>query len=146
MKWVTRARPKVDRVASAWLIKRFVDLDAEFVFVERHDPVPTGAIPFTLPGAEINPVEGVSTTYDALVAKYRIDDRTAVAIQAAIHDSEVDAAEELTRLRRPESAVLAMILRGLSRVSESDQENVERAIVMLDALASELRGIQETSH
>jgi hypothetical protein len=145
MRWVTRTQPHVDRCASAWLIKRFIDPEAEFLFIERSDPIPEGAVAFTLPGAEIKPVEGIFTTFDALMAKYQVSDQVARAIQAAIHDFEIDAAEDLTRVRRPESVGIALILRGLANVSASDQQTVERAIMALDALASELRAILETT-
>ena len=139
MRWVTRKQPHVDRCASAWLIKRFIDPEAEFTFIERHDPIPEGAIAFTLPGAEIKPMEGVSTTYDALMERYGVTDPVARAMQAAIRDFEIDAAEDLSRVRRPESAGIALILRGLARVSDSDEQIVERAMVILDALAAEMR-------
>ena len=67
MKWVTRKQPHVDRCASAWLIKRFIDKGAEFYFISREDPIPKDMIAFTLPKAEIKPVEGKMTTYDALL-------------------------------------------------------------------------------
>lgn len=139
MLWVTRKEPHVDRSASAWLIKRFIDPSAELAFIERNDPIPDGAIAFTLPGASLKPVEGVSTTYDVLIERYGVTDAAARAIQAAIHDFEIDAAEDLARVRRPEAAGIALILRGLARVSASDQEIVDRAMVVLDALAAELR-------
>jgi hypothetical protein len=55
--WVTRQRPHVDRCASAWLIKRFIDTDAVFQFITRESEIPEGAIGFTLPKAEINPIK-----------------------------------------------------------------------------------------
>jgi hypothetical protein len=74
MPWVTRQKPHVDRCASSWLIKRFVDKDAVFQFVTREQEIPRGAIVFTLPKAEINPVQGVKTTFDALIQKYGVAD------------------------------------------------------------------------
>lgn len=59
MKGVTREKARVDRIACPWLIKRFIDTEATFGFIGRQDPVPAEVIPFVLPGAEINPVEGV---------------------------------------------------------------------------------------
>ena len=57
MLWVTRHNPHVDRCSSAWLIKRFIDKKAKFIFISNEDPIPKGAIAFTLPKAEIKPVE-----------------------------------------------------------------------------------------
>jgi hypothetical protein len=59
MLWVTRQKPHVDRCASAWLIKRFIDKDATFQFVTKEQKIPKGAIGFTLPKAEIKPIESV---------------------------------------------------------------------------------------
>jgi hypothetical protein len=143
MRWATRTQPHVDRCASAWLIKRFIDPEAQFLFIERHDPIPEGAVAFTLPTAEVKPVEGVSTTYDALMERYRVVDPAARTIGELIYDFEIDAAEDLARVRRPESAGIALILRGLSKVSTSDEQTIERATIMLDALASELREMPE---
>jgi hypothetical protein len=67
MLWVTRHKPHVDRCTSAWLTKRFIDKKARFRFISKDDPVPKGAILFTLPEAEIKPVAEERTTYDVLV-------------------------------------------------------------------------------
>ena len=92
MLWVTRTQPHVDRCASAWLIKRFIDEEARFGFISREDPIPNGAIAFTLPKAPIRPIEGEKTTYDVLVEKYHIQDPIALLVGKYIHDFEIDAA------------------------------------------------------
>ena len=74
MLWVTRQKPHVDRCASAWLIKRFVDKDAIFQLITREQEIPRGVIAFTLPKAEINPVQEVKTTFDSLIQKYGVTD------------------------------------------------------------------------
>lgn len=74
MLWATRHEPHLDRCSCAWLIKRFIDHDATFTFMGRQETLPKGSIPFVLPGADVNPVERVSTPYDALVAKYEVND------------------------------------------------------------------------
>jgi hypothetical protein len=90
MKWVTRDYVHLDRVASPWLIKRFVDRDAEFVFVpwSRDHRMPADAIPIALPGAELGPHDATGTTFDKIVAKYAIDDpaiaRMARVIRAGV--------------------------------------------------------------
>ena len=93
MLWVTRHKPHVDRCASTWLIKRFIDKEARFEFISAEDQIPNGAIAFTLPKAQIKPVEGKKTTYDALAAKYHIRDPFALMIGRFIHDFEIDAEE-----------------------------------------------------
>lgn len=138
MLWATRHEPHLDRCASAWLIKRFIDPDATFAFVGRDEVPPSGSIPFVLLGAEVNPVEGVSTSYDALVAKHRVRDPTALRIGEIIHDYEVDAGEDAARTRLKETAGVFKVVRGLARVSKSDQETVAGALVVFDSLRAQL--------
>ena len=138
MLWVTRHEPHLDRCASAWLIKRFIDLDATFAFVGRSEAPPSGSIPFVLPGAEVNPVEGVSTSYDALIAKYEVRDATALRIGKIIHDYEVDAGEDAEKTRLRETAGVFKVVRGLTRVSKSDEETVASALVVFDSLRAQL--------
>ena len=138
MLWVTRHEPDLDRCASAWLIKRFIDADASFAFINMGETPPTGGIPFVLPGAEVNPVAGVSTALDALVAKYGVTDAVALRIASFVHDYEVDAGEDATKLKLPEAAGVFKVIRGLARISESDEETVGRALVVFDSLYAEL--------
>lgn len=134
MKWVTRKNPHVDRCASAWLIKRFIDKDASFGFISKDDPIPKGAIGFTLPKAEIKPIEGESTTYDALLQKYEVTDPAAVKIGKFIHDFEITANEDPNRVEFAETPGLCYILKGLEKASKTDQETIEKAFVVLDAM------------
>jgi hypothetical protein len=136
--WVTRHEPHVDRCASAWLIKRFVDPDASFAFIGRDEPPPAGGIPFVLPGAEVNPVPGVSTALDALVTRYGVQDPVALSIASIVHDYEVDAGEDVAKLKLPETAGVFKVVRGLVRVSKSDQETLARALVVFDSLYAQL--------
>jgi hypothetical protein len=128
----------LDRCASAWLIKRFIDPDATFAFVGKDETPPGGSIPFVLPGAEVNPVEGVSTSYDALVAKHHVRDPTALRIGKIIHDYEVDAEEDISRTKLSEAAGVFKVVRGLARVSKSDEETVAGALVVFDSLHAQL--------
>jgi hypothetical protein len=136
--WATRHEPHLDRCASAWLIKRFIDPDATFAFVGRGEVPPSGSIPFVMPGAEVNPVEGVSTAYDALVAKHQVRDPAALRIGEIIHDYEVDAGEDVARTGLRETAGVFKVVRGLARVSKSDQEIVAGALVVFDSLHAQL--------
>ena len=135
MRWVTRRNPHVDRCASIWLVKSFIDGDAVFEFISRKEPIPEGAVPFTLPGAELSPKEG-RTTFDALVEKYEIKDPTVAQIQGIIRDAE--QAEETGVYRLPESVGVFAVLRGLDRISKNDQEIVDRAMILMDSLYAEL--------
>jgi hypothetical protein len=136
--WATRHEPHLDRCASAWLIKRFIDSNATFTFVNRDEAPPSGSIPFVLPGAEVNPVEGISTTFDALVTKHQVRDPTALKIGEIIHDYEVNAGEDVARTRLGETAGVFKVVRGLARISKSDMETVVDAFVVFDSLHAQL--------
>jgi hypothetical protein len=134
--WVTRKQPHVDRCASAWLIRRWIDKEAKFEFISKEDPIPKGAIAFTLPTAEIKPVEGRATTYDALLQRYSVTDELAVAVGRFVHDFEIDAAENSSKVRFKETLGLCYVLKGLEKVSRTDGEIIERASMILDAFCS----------
>jgi len=138
MLWVTRHNPHVDRCASAWLIKRFIDKKARLAFVSRDDPIPKGAMAFTLPKAEIKPVEKEKTTYDVLVEKYNIQDSIALKIGKFIHDFEIDAEENPAKVRFKETLGLCYVLKGLEKTSKTDNETVNKSFVVLDALYASL--------
>jgi hypothetical protein len=139
MLWVTRHNPHVDRCASAWLIKRFVDKKARFTFISKDDPIPKGVIAFTLPKAEIKPVDNEKTTYDVLIAKYRIQDPIALRIGKFIHDFEIDAEENPSKVKFKETLGLCYVLKGLESTSKTDNEIVEKGLIVLDALYSSLK-------
>ena len=86
----------------------------------------------------MNPVEGVSTAFDALVSKHKVRNPVALRIGSIIHDFEVDAAEDVGKLRVAEGAGLFKVVRGLARISTSDQEIAERAMVVFDSLYAQL--------
>jgi len=144
MLWVTRHNPHVDRCASAWLIKRFIDKKARFAFISRDDPIPKGAIAFTLPKAKIKPVEKEKTTYDTLVEKYNIKDQIALKIGRFIHDFEVNAEENPEKVRFRETLGLCYILKGLEKDSKTDNETLKKGLVVLDALYASLTDQYET--
>ena len=145
MLWVTRTKPHVDRCASAWLIKRFIDKNAKFEFISKEDSIPNDAIAFTLPKAEIKPVERNKTTYDVLVEKYRVQDLYALGIGKFVHDFEIDAEEDASKVKFRETLGLCYVLKGLEKTSKSDKETVQKALVVLDALYETLRNINEQS-
>jgi hypothetical protein len=138
MLWVTRQDPHVDRCSSAWLIKRFIDKKARFAFISKDEPIPKGAIAFTLPRAEIKPVEKEKTTYDVLVEKYNIQDPTALKIGKFIHDFEIDADENPEKVKFKETLGLCYVLKGLEKTSKTDNEIVKKILVVLDALYASL--------
>ncbi len=138
MLWVTRHRPHVDRCASAWLIKRFIDKDAVFEFISKESPIPEGAIAFTLPNVELNPVECVRTTFDALVEKYRVKDPIVMKIKDLVRDYEFNE-ENPDRMSLRETLGVCHILKGLEKTSQTDAETIWKALVVMDALYATLR-------
>jgi len=137
--WVTRTQPHVDRCASAWLIKRFIDEGAKFEFISREDLIPNGAIAFTLPKAPIKPIEGKKTTYDVLVEEYHVQDTIALLVGKYIHDYEIDAEEDASKVTFKETLGLCYVLKGLEKTSKTDEETVQKAFTVLDALYQTLR-------
>ena len=145
MKWVTRERPKIDRIACPWLIQRFIDRDAEFLFVPVAEVLAVaearGATPYDIPGVEMGHV-GELCSFDAFLAKYR-------PIDAALQDLAVIVrGADTSRLDlTPQSAGLYAISLGLSRVYADDHEMLKHGLVMYDALYAWCReGRGETHH
>lgn len=132
MKWITRERPKIDRIACPWLIVRFIDREAEFLYVPPADVLrlaqSTGATPYDIPGVEMSHV-GELCSFDAFLRKYRLDD-PALAQMADIVRGADTSRLDLT----PQSAGLYAISLGLSRVFPDDQEMLRHGMVMYDAL------------
>jgi len=141
MLWVTRQKPHVDRCASAWLIKRFIDKDAVFQFITKESEIPKGAIGFTLPKAEINPVDGVKTTFDLLAEKYQVNDPIVRKIKDIVRDFEFNE-EEPKEIRLKETLGVCYILKGLEKASRTDDETISKAFVVMDALYVTLRELE----
>lgn len=144
MRWVTRERPKIDRVACPWLIARFIDADAEFVFVPPGEVLrvaeTTGAIPFDVEGVELSH-EGPLCSFDAFLRKYRLDD-------PALHELAVIVrAADTARLDlAPQAAGLLAISLGLSHTFRDDQEQLRHGFVVYDALYAWCRNVREETH
>ncbi|BEP67538.1 MULTISPECIES: chromate resistance protein ChrB domain-containing protein [unclassified Variovorax] len=145
MKWITRERPKIDRIACPWLILRFIDREAEFLYVPPADVLTmaqsTGATPYDIPGVEMSHV-GERCSFDAFLAKYRLT-------EPALHQlADIVRGADTSRLDlTPQSAGLYAISLGLSRVFADDHAMLRHGLVMYDALyawCSEGRG--ETHH
>ena len=132
MKWITRERPKIDRIACPWLILRFIDREAVFLYVPATEVLKvareTSATPYDIPGVEMGHV-GESCSFDAFLSKYRLDDpglqRLAVIVRGA-DTSRLDLA--------PQSAGLHAISLGLSRMFADDHDMLRHGLVMYDAL------------
>ena len=132
MKWVTRARPKVDRVACHWLIKRFVDPQAEFLYVPPDQVMDVAqreaAIPFDVPDAELGH-HGAECSFDAIIKKYNLTDRALQRLALIVRGADTTA-KDLT----PESPGLEAIAEGFRLVYGDDHELLEREFPVYDAL------------
>jgi hypothetical protein len=133
MRWATRRRPHVDRLACAWLIHRYVDPEPEFVFVADPDEVPPDATAFDMRGAELSH-HGGSCSFEAFLDRYGLDDPGLVAIARIVH--EADLGDD--RFDAPEAPGLDAVIRGLALVFEDDHELVERALPLFDGLRAHL--------
>jgi hypothetical protein len=116
MRWATRRHCHVDRAACAWLIRRFVDPDAEFVFVDDPDEVPAGATPFDMRGAELSH-HGGDCSFETFLNCYELADPVLWEIAKIVH--EADLADD--RYDAPEAPGLDVLLRGLSMVRGDDE-------------------------
>jgi len=132
MQWVTRARPKVDRIACPWLIKRFVDTNAEFVYVPAEDVQAyadrTGAIPYDIPGVEFGH-HGPECSFDAIVKKHGLTDPALLRLALIVRGADT-ADKDLA----PESRGLEAIADGFRRLFDDDHEQLAAEEIVYDAL------------
>ena len=147
MKWITRERVKVDRVACPWLIKKFVDPDAEFLFVPAPEVMAIAererATPYDVPGVALGH-HGNECSFDAIVKQYKLDADPAMALLAKI----VNGADTDNSLwNQPESAGLAAIAEGFRHLGLKDDHeiNAEQWIVY-DALYAYCKEISRRVH
>jgi hypothetical protein len=134
MKWVTWENIGVDRMASAWLIRRFIDPQAEFVFISAgQKPLPEGAEPFDIPGVRFSHHRG-HCTFHALLKENKMKDPVLARIAAIVDEADViqEAAVE------PAAPGLDLICRALRRTSADDDEALRRGQLLYDALYAEL--------
>jgi len=140
MKWVTRPSIRVNRTATAWLVRRFVDPAAEFVFVapERVAALQRdeGAVGFDAPGARYPHRDAKDRcSFEALAAEHRPADAALRELARIVHGADFADAVDVT----PESAGLRAISRGFPLVAKDDHETIERAAFLYDALYAALR-------
>jgi hypothetical protein len=134
MKWITRANANVDRIACPWLIRRFVDRDAEFLFVAADQVMATAererAIPYDVPNVELGHVDG-RCSFESIVLKYKLNDPALAKLARIVHGADVAEDERIT----PQSAGLSAIARGFALVhGDADQEKIRLESPMYDAL------------
>lgn len=144
MKWITRERPKIDRIACPWLITRFIDRKAEFLYVPAADVLriatETGAIPYDIPGVELSH-EGDLCSFDAFLKKYGLTDSALHQLGVIVRGADTSRLD-LT----PQSAGLYALSLGLSSNFADDHEMLRHGMVMYDALYAWCKDCQGESH
>jgi hypothetical protein len=116
VRWATRSHCHIDRAGCAWLIRRFIDQEAEFVFVDDADEVPADATPFDMRGVELGH-HGGECSFETFLRRYELADPVLWEIAKIVH--EADLADE--RFDAPEAPGLDVLLRGLSMTNDDEQ-------------------------
>jgi len=116
MKWATRRHCHIDRAACAWLIRRFLDQEAEFVFVDDPEELPPDATPFDMRGVELSH-HGGDCSFETFLRRYELDDPVLWDIARIVHEADVDD----ERYDAPEALGFDVALRGLSMVVDDDR-------------------------
>jgi hypothetical protein len=130
MKWATRRHIHVDRAACAWLIRRFIDPQAMFVFVDDPADVPDDATPYDIRGARLSHHEG-RCSFESIIAEYQLaEDPALEAVAQIVH--EADLADDL--FDAPSAHGLDVLIRGLAMTSESDQATLAITHRLFDGL------------
>lgn len=144
MKWITRERPKIDRLACPWLIKRFIDKEAEIIYVPFEQVIPRSielkATPFDVPGVEFTHY-GSNCTFDYFVKKYKIKDKAVHTMATIVRGADTDHHELAAQC-----AGLWAISAGLSYNIKNDQALLQQGLLLYDALYSWAKHLQQEHH
>ncbi len=144
MRWITRERPKIDRVACPWLITRFIDPKAEFLFVPpavvQARAAELNAIPYDVEGVELSH-DGPRCSFDAFLQKYGLTDPALHELALIIRGADTDRLD-----LAPQSAGLLAISLGLSHLFPNDHELLTRGFILYDALYEWLRRAKGERH
>jgi hypothetical protein len=145
MKWITRERPKIDRIACPWLIRRFIEPEAEFVYVPMEKVFDVareiGATPYDIPGAEPFSHDGDLCSFDAFIRHYKLTDPALNHLAVIVRGADT-ARPDLA----PQAAGLHAISLGLSANIPDDHAMLERSMVIYDALYIWCRDLQHEVH
>lgn len=144
MKWITRERPKIDRVACPWLIARFIDKDPKFIFVPPseviHKSKEMGAIPYDVKGVELTH-DGPLCSFDAFLKKYNLSDPMLQELAVIVRGADTARLD-----LNPQCAGLLAISLGLSKNFSDDHEMLKYGFVVYDALYSWLKYVWDEKH
>jgi hypothetical protein len=144
MKWVTRERPKIDRIACPWLIARFIDEEPEFLYVQSEQVLrvasETGAIPYDVPDVELSHV-GELCSFDAFLRKYQLEDPELEELAAIVRGADTGRLD-----LAPQAAGLLALSLGLSALFKDDLAMLRHGMVMYDALYAWLKEARDETH
>ena len=144
MKWITREHPKIDRIACPWLIKNFIDKEAEFIYVPKEnvfgEAKKLDAIPYDIPGTEYTH-EGEYCTFDYIVKKHKVTDPAILQIAEIVRGADTYRFD-----LAPQAAGLWAISAGLSYNYKNDYEMLEIGMKIYDALYSWAKYAQDEKH
>jgi hypothetical protein len=144
MKWITRERPKIDRIACPWLIKNFVDKEAEFLYVPANEVVAKSkelnAIPYDIPKVEYSH-DGEFCTFDTIIKKHQLTDAALLQLSIIVRGADTDRFDIA-----PQAAGLWAISAGLSYNYINDHEMLEIGMKVYDALYSWAKYVQQERH
>ncbi|MBI3258500.1 MAG: chromate resistance protein [Ignavibacteriae bacterium] len=144
MKWITRERPKIDRIACPWLIKNFVDKDAEFIYVPTNivlaKAAEFGAIPYDIPNVEYSH-EGEYCTFDTIIKKHNLIEPALMQLAVIVRGADTDRFD-----LAKQSAGLWAISAGLSHNIKNDHEMLAFGMKIYDALYSWAKYVSDERH
>jgi hypothetical protein len=131
--WVTRPRPHIDRIASAWLIKRFIDPQAKFLFADPADAAKKG-VPFDILGADFGH-QGEDCTFETLLKRSGLKDRRLQAMAEIVHEADLHDG----KFARTETSGVDLALRGLATTIHEDHELLDRGMGVFDGLYAAMK-------
>lgn len=144
MKWITRENPKIDRIACPWLIKRFIDKDAEIIYAPFNDVLPKAvllnAIPFDIPGAEYTHY-GARCTFDYFIEKHSLKDDSLLVVSDIVRGADTDRHDIATQ-----ASGLWAISAGLAYNIKDDYQLLETGMIIYDALYSWAKHLRNEKH
>ncbi len=144
MKYITRERPKIDRIACPWLIKKFIDKDAEFIYVPKEEVFDKAkeldAIPYDIPGAEYSHY-GDECTFDFIIKRHAITDPALLQLAVIVRGADTDRFD-----LAPQAAGLWAVSAGLSYNLRNDYEMLDMGMKLYDALYSWAKYVQAEKH
>jgi hypothetical protein len=144
MKWITRERPKIDRIACPWLIQRFVDSEAEFIYVPTDQVIEKAeelnAIPYDIAGVEYTH-EGEYCTFDYILKKHQLKDEALLRLALIVRAADTD-----NYTLAPQAAGLFAISAGLSYNYKNDHEMLKQGMIIYDALYSWCKYVSNETH